>query len=180
MLASSGCTADTEGQYGGIIVQSPDPTVQPRFTTDDPRTDGEDSRSQCLALRPTWILKATKFMHQYDTASNPGHCGPVRLLGPSPAKGTPAALLRTRGHTPATLTLSLSHSDHGGISESSRELFEKVLTSPCDAKIFAFSRRSREPGRVDTPKVLFVNTHVLAAACSYFHSSKFQPSFKFL
>jgi hypothetical protein len=135
MLASSGCTADTEGQYGGIIVQSPDPTVQPRFTTDDPRTDGEDSRSQCLALRPTWILKATKFMHQYDTASNPGHCGPVRLLGPSPAKGTPAALLRTRGHTPATLTLSLSHSDHGGISESSRELFEKVLTSPCDAKI---------------------------------------------
>ncbi|KAF9790820.1 hypothetical protein BJ322DRAFT_412454 [Thelephora terrestris] len=40
-----------------------------------------------------------------------------------------------------------------------------------DAKIFAFSRRSREPGRVDTPKVLFVNTHVLAAACSYFHST---------
>lgn len=39
-----------------------------------------------------------------------------------------------------------------------------------DAKIFAFSRRSREPGRVDTPKTLFVNTHVLAAACSYFRS----------
>jgi len=40
-----------------------------------------------------------------------------------------------------------------------------------DAKIFAFSRRSREPGRVDTPKALFVNTHILAAACSYFQSS---------
>jgi hypothetical protein len=39
-----------------------------------------------------------------------------------------------------------------------------------DAKIFAFSRRAREPGRVDTPKALFVNTHVLAAACSYFQS----------
>ena len=40
-----------------------------------------------------------------------------------------------------------------------------------DAKIFAFSRRSREPGRVNTPKALFVNTHVLAAACGYFQSS---------
>ena len=40
-----------------------------------------------------------------------------------------------------------------------------------DAKIIAFSRRSREPGRVDTPKALFVNTHVLATACSYFESS---------
>ena len=41
-----------------------------------------------------------------------------------------------------------------------------------DAKIFAFSRRSGElPGRVDTPKPLFVNTHVLATACSYFESS---------
>jgi hypothetical protein len=39
-----------------------------------------------------------------------------------------------------------------------------------DAKIFAFSRRSREPGRVDTPKALFINTHVLATACSYFRS----------
>ena len=39
-----------------------------------------------------------------------------------------------------------------------------------DAKIFAFSQRSHEPGRVDTPKVLFVNTHVLATACSYFRS----------
>jgi hypothetical protein len=39
-----------------------------------------------------------------------------------------------------------------------------------DAKIFAFSRRSHEPGQVDTPKVLFVNTHVLATACSYFRS----------
>jgi len=39
-----------------------------------------------------------------------------------------------------------------------------------DAKIFAFSRHSREPGRVDTPKALFVNTHVLATACSYFRS----------
>ena len=40
-----------------------------------------------------------------------------------------------------------------------------------DAKIFAFSRRSREPGRVDTPKALFVNTHTLATECSYFQSS---------
>ena len=40
-----------------------------------------------------------------------------------------------------------------------------------DAKIFAFSRRSHEPGRVNTPKALFVNTHVLAAACGYFQSS---------
>ena len=39
-----------------------------------------------------------------------------------------------------------------------------------DAKIFAFSRRSREPGRVDTPKALFINTHVLVTACSYFQS----------
>ena len=44
-----------------------------------------------------------------------------------------------------------------------------------NAKIFAFSRRSREPGRVDTPKALFINTHVLATACSYFRSST--PSF---
>jgi len=40
-----------------------------------------------------------------------------------------------------------------------------------DAKIIAFSRHSRKPGRVDTPKALFVNTHVLATACSYFESS---------
>jgi len=40
-----------------------------------------------------------------------------------------------------------------------------------DAKIFAFSRRSRKSGRVDTPKVLFVNIHVLASACTYFQSS---------
>ena len=40
-----------------------------------------------------------------------------------------------------------------------------------DAKIFAFSRRCREPGQVDTPKAIFVNTYVLAAACSYFQSS---------
>ena len=40
-----------------------------------------------------------------------------------------------------------------------------------DAKIFAFSRRACEPGRVDTPKALFVNTHTLATACSYFDSS---------
>ncbi|KAF9647868.1 hypothetical protein BDM02DRAFT_3116338 [Thelephora ganbajun] len=40
-----------------------------------------------------------------------------------------------------------------------------------DAKIFAFSRRSREPGRVDTPETLFVNTRVLAAACNYFQST---------
>ena len=46
-----------------------------------------------------------------------------------------------------------------------------------DAKIFAFSRRSREPGRVNIPKAIFVNTHVLAAACSYFQSS---TSFPFL
>jgi hypothetical protein len=39
-----------------------------------------------------------------------------------------------------------------------------------NAKIFAFSRRSHEPGQVDTPKALFVNTHVLATACSYFRS----------
>jgi len=39
-----------------------------------------------------------------------------------------------------------------------------------DAKIFAYSRRSREPGRVDAPKALFINTHVLATACSYFRS----------
>jgi hypothetical protein len=39
-----------------------------------------------------------------------------------------------------------------------------------DAKVFAFSRRAREPGRVDTPKALFVNTHVLATACGYFRS----------
>ena len=44
-----------------------------------------------------------------------------------------------------------------------------------DAKIFAFSRRSRTLGRVDTPKALFVNTHVLATACSYFESSTFLP-----
>ena len=30
--------------------------------------------------------------------------------------------------------------------------------------------RSREPGRVDTPNVLFVNAHVLATACSHFES----------
>ena len=40
-----------------------------------------------------------------------------------------------------------------------------------DAKIFAYSRRSHNPGRVNTPKALFVNTHALAAACSYFRSS---------
>ena len=41
-----------------------------------------------------------------------------------------------------------------------------------NAKIYVYSRRSRqEPGRVHTPKVLFVNTHVLAAACDYFRSS---------
>ena len=41
-----------------------------------------------------------------------------------------------------------------------------------DAKIYAYSRRSpQEPGRVHTPKALFVNTHVLAAACDYFRSS---------
>ena len=45
-----------------------------------------------------------------------------------------------------------------------------------DAKIFAFSRRSHEPGQVNTPKPLFVNTHVLATACSYFRSS---PPFLF-
>ena len=39
-----------------------------------------------------------------------------------------------------------------------------------DAKIFAFSRHSREPGQVDTPKALFVNAHVLATTCSYFRS----------
>jgi hypothetical protein len=39
-----------------------------------------------------------------------------------------------------------------------------------DTKIFAFSRRSREPGRVTAPKALFVNAHVLATACSYFES----------
>ena len=39
-----------------------------------------------------------------------------------------------------------------------------------DAKIFAFSRRAREPGRVDTPKALFINTHVLANTCGYFRS----------
>jgi hypothetical protein len=44
-----------------------------------------------------------------------------------------------------------------------------------DAKIFAYSRRSSEPGRVDTPKALFVNTHVLATACSYFRSSTRSP-----
>ena len=44
-----------------------------------------------------------------------------------------------------------------------------------DAKLFAFSRRSREPGRVDTPKAIFVNTHVLSAACSYFQSSTYLP-----
>ena len=48
-----------------------------------------------------------------------------------------------------------------------------------DAKIFAFSRRSRKPGRVDTPKALFVNTHVLASACSYFESSGCPPLFFF-
>jgi len=42
-----------------------------------------------------------------------------------------------------------------------------------DAKIFAFSRRSREPGRADTPKAIFVNIHILATACSYFQSSTF-------
>jgi hypothetical protein len=40
-----------------------------------------------------------------------------------------------------------------------------------DAKLFAYSRRSHEPGRVGTPEVLFVNTHVLATACSYFRFS---------
>ena len=40
-----------------------------------------------------------------------------------------------------------------------------------NAKIFAFSRRSRVSGRVDTPKVLYVNTHVLGTACTYFQSS---------
>jgi len=39
-----------------------------------------------------------------------------------------------------------------------------------DAKIFVFSRRSHESGRVNTPKALFVNTHVLATACGYFRS----------
>ena len=46
-----------------------------------------------------------------------------------------------------------------------------------DAKIFAFSRHSRKPGRVDTPKALFVNTHILATACSYFKSSTPPPPF---
>lgn len=44
-----------------------------------------------------------------------------------------------------------------------------------DAKIFAFSRRSRKPGQVNTPKPLFINTHVLAAACGYFRSSMLPP-----
>ena len=39
------------------------------------------------------------------------------------------------------------------------------------AKIFAFSRRRHEHGRVTAPKGLFVNTRVLAAACDYFRSS---------
>jgi hypothetical protein len=47
-----------------------------------------------------------------------------------------------------------------------------------DAKIFAFSRRSHEPGRVDTPKALFINTHVLATACSYFRTSTPLPLFR--
>jgi hypothetical protein len=47
-----------------------------------------------------------------------------------------------------------------------------------NAKIFAYSRRSHKPGRVDTPKALFVNTHVLANACSYFRSSRW-PSYFF-
>lgn len=44
-----------------------------------------------------------------------------------------------------------------------------------DAKIFTFSRRSRTPGRVDTPKAIFVNTRVLETACSYFQSSMSTP-----
>ena len=44
-----------------------------------------------------------------------------------------------------------------------------------DAKIFAFSRRSHVPGRVDTPKALFVNTRALATACSYFNSGECLP-----
>lgn len=44
-----------------------------------------------------------------------------------------------------------------------------------NAKIFAFSRRSRKPGRVDTPKAIFVNTRVLETACSYFQSSMSPP-----
>ena len=40
-----------------------------------------------------------------------------------------------------------------------------------DAKIFAYSRCDRESGRVHTPRPLFVNTHVLANACSFFRSS---------
>lgn len=43
-----------------------------------------------------------------------------------------------------------------------------------DAKIFAFSRRSsNRPTRVHSPRALFVNTHVLATACTFFRSSKF-------
>ena len=41
-----------------------------------------------------------------------------------------------------------------------------------DTKIFAFSRRSRVPGRVDAPKALFVNTRALATACGYFDSGE--------
>ena len=41
-----------------------------------------------------------------------------------------------------------------------------------DAKIFAFSRRTLfDPLQVDTPKALFVNTHVLEAAYGYFKTS---------
>lgn len=44
-----------------------------------------------------------------------------------------------------------------------------------DAKIFAFTQRSYgQPGqrvRVHAPEALFVNTRVLAAACSFFRSS---------
>lgn len=40
-----------------------------------------------------------------------------------------------------------------------------------NAKVFAFSRISLRSWRVDTPKALFVNAHVLAAAYSYFQTS---------
>ena len=59
-----------------------------------------------------------------------------------------------------------------------RSVWDSIMNGNfVDAKIFAFSRRSREPGRVDTPKTLFVNTHVLATACSYFRSG--MPSLVF-
>jgi hypothetical protein len=52
-----------------------------------------------------------------------------------------------------------------------RSMWDSIVNGNfIDAKIFAFSRRSREPGRVDTPKALSINTHVLATACSYFRS----------